>query len=87
MLFRETVAVYCENHTEHTNTLCGQNINFLFVKVWSTYSNEWALQLGLWKILPWDRYELSAYEQVEQALSPRDQRKGTFMSGIVSHCW
>jgi hypothetical protein len=26
MLFRETVAVYCENYTEHTNTLCGQNI-------------------------------------------------------------
>jgi hypothetical protein len=25
MLFRETVAVYCEKHTEHTNTLCGQN--------------------------------------------------------------
>jgi hypothetical protein len=24
MLFRETVAVYRENHTEHTNTLCGQ---------------------------------------------------------------
>jgi hypothetical protein len=24
MLFRETVAVYCENRTEHTNTLCGQ---------------------------------------------------------------
>jgi hypothetical protein len=23
-LFRETVAVYCENRTEHTNTLCGQ---------------------------------------------------------------
>jgi hypothetical protein len=22
MLFRETVAVYCENHMEHTNTLC-----------------------------------------------------------------
>jgi hypothetical protein len=22
MLFRETVAVYCENHTEHTDTLC-----------------------------------------------------------------
>jgi hypothetical protein len=26
MLFRETVAVYCENHTEHMNTLCGQNV-------------------------------------------------------------
>jgi hypothetical protein len=25
MLFKETVAVYCENHTEHTDTLCGQN--------------------------------------------------------------
>jgi hypothetical protein len=25
MLFREAVAVYCENHTEHTDTLCGQN--------------------------------------------------------------
>jgi hypothetical protein len=25
MLFRETVAVYCENHAEHINTFCGQN--------------------------------------------------------------
>jgi hypothetical protein len=25
ILFGETVAVYCENHTEHTDTLCGQN--------------------------------------------------------------
>jgi hypothetical protein len=24
MLFRETVAVYCKNHTEHTDTLCRQ---------------------------------------------------------------
>jgi hypothetical protein len=23
MLFGETVAVYCENHTEHTDTPCG----------------------------------------------------------------
>jgi translation initiation factor IF-1 len=29
MLFRETVAVYCENHTEHTNTLCGQNAVYI----------------------------------------------------------
>jgi hypothetical protein len=28
MLFGETVAVYCENHTEHTNTLCGQNAEY-----------------------------------------------------------
>jgi hypothetical protein len=25
MLFGETVAVYWENHTEHTDTLCGKN--------------------------------------------------------------
>jgi hypothetical protein len=25
---RETVAVYCENHTEHTNTLCGRMRSF-----------------------------------------------------------
>jgi hypothetical protein len=28
MLFGETVAVYCENHMEHTDTLCGQNVEF-----------------------------------------------------------
>jgi hypothetical protein len=26
MLFREELAVYCENHMEHNNTLCGQNV-------------------------------------------------------------
>jgi hypothetical protein len=29
MLFRETVAVYCEHHKEHTNTLYGQNAELL----------------------------------------------------------
>jgi hypothetical protein len=29
MLFREIIAVYCENHMEHINTLCGQNAEFL----------------------------------------------------------
>jgi hypothetical protein len=28
MLFREIIAVYCENHTEHMNTLRGQNAEF-----------------------------------------------------------
>jgi hypothetical protein len=31
MLFGETVAVYCENHMEHINTLCGQNAEFWHV--------------------------------------------------------
>jgi hypothetical protein len=29
MLFREIIAVNCENHTEHINALCGQNAGFL----------------------------------------------------------
>jgi hypothetical protein len=37
MLFGETVAVYCENHTEHTDTLCGQNAEY--VKPGGTYTN------------------------------------------------
>jgi hypothetical protein len=37
MLFGETVAVYCENHMEHTNTLCGQNTEFLHATAAGTY--------------------------------------------------
>jgi hypothetical protein len=33
MPFRETVAVYFENHKEHTNTLCGQNVEFGMLKL------------------------------------------------------
>jgi hypothetical protein len=29
MLFGETVAVYCENHTEHINAFCGQDVEIL----------------------------------------------------------
>jgi hypothetical protein len=28
MLFREIITVYCEDHTEHINTLCGRNAVF-----------------------------------------------------------
>jgi hypothetical protein len=37
MLFRETVAVYCENHTEHTNTQWGQNAQFCNICEFSSY--------------------------------------------------
>jgi hypothetical protein len=30
MLFRETVAVYCKNHTEYTDALCEQNEEIYF---------------------------------------------------------
>jgi hypothetical protein len=44
MLFRETVAVYCESDTKHKNTLCGQNVEFYYIKADGTYSNHWALK-------------------------------------------
>jgi hypothetical protein len=44
MLFRETVAVICENHTEHTDTLCGQNAVFQHAKAGGKCSNQWHLK-------------------------------------------
>jgi len=32
MLYREIIAVYSDIHTEHTNSLCGQNVEFVHVK-------------------------------------------------------
>jgi hypothetical protein len=45
MLFKETVAVYCENHTEHTHTHthCGRNTETFCVKAGVTYSDHWAV--------------------------------------------
>jgi hypothetical protein len=40
MLLKETVAVYCESHTEHKNTLYGQNVEFWYVNAGGTYSNQ-----------------------------------------------
>ena len=39
MLYREIVAVCSEIHTEHINTLCGQNVELLDVKPSGTYSD------------------------------------------------
>jgi hypothetical protein len=55
MLFKETVAVYCENHTEHTNTLCGQKIEFWYVNTGGIY----VLSVCLWFYSPF--LELGRY--------------------------
>jgi hypothetical protein len=44
MLFREVLAVYCENHMEHIDAPCGQNVEFLNVKSGGTYSYNYALK-------------------------------------------
>ena len=33
MLYREIIAVCSEIHTKHINTLCGQNVEFVNVKL------------------------------------------------------
>ena len=33
MLYREIIAVCCEIHTQHINTLCGQCVELLNVKL------------------------------------------------------
>jgi hypothetical protein len=33
MLYRERIAVCSEIHTKHINTLCGQNVGFVNIKL------------------------------------------------------
>jgi hypothetical protein len=44
MTYREIIAVCSEIHTKHINTLCGQNVELLYVKPGGTYSYRWALK-------------------------------------------
>ena len=45
MLYREIIAVCSQIHTKHINTLCGQNVELLYVKVkpGGTQSSHWTL--------------------------------------------
>jgi hypothetical protein len=40
ILFRETVAVYCENHMQYINTMCWQNTDYVKVKAGGAYCYE-----------------------------------------------
>ena len=40
MLYREIIAVCSQIHTEHTNTLCGRNVELLIVEPGGTYGLE-----------------------------------------------
>jgi hypothetical protein len=44
MLCREIIAVCSEIHIKHTNTLCGQNVEFVNVKHGGTYSKHCVLK-------------------------------------------
>jgi len=44
MLYRAIIAVCSQIDTEHINTLCGQDVEWLNVKPCGTYSDKWALE-------------------------------------------
>jgi hypothetical protein len=44
MLFEKTLGLCCENHTKHTDTLFGQNAEFVYVDTCGIHSNHWDLQ-------------------------------------------
>jgi hypothetical protein len=46
MLLGEIIAVCCENHTEHINTLCGQSTRVFntHIKAGATYSYQYDLK-------------------------------------------
>jgi hypothetical protein len=46
MLFRETVAVYCENNREHINIFFGKNAQFKYIKAGDKYSNRCDLRVN-----------------------------------------
>jgi hypothetical protein len=58
MLFRERVAVYCENHADHTDKLRGQNVGFQYVEaggthsiaLWVKYRPKYKIHVTLYKV-------------------------------------
>ena len=44
MLYREIIAVCSEVNPEHMNILCGQNVDFLNVKLGGSYICHWVLK-------------------------------------------
>jgi hypothetical protein len=73
MMFRETVAVYCENYTEHINTLCGQNAElFLNIKARGTRVNHCAL-----------KSELPFVRRLETLCNATDNELGSSVSTVT----
>jgi hypothetical protein len=85
MLLRETAAVYCENNTEHINTLCEQNADILHVKSDVTHSgpetceegiiNNHLVAAGTWNNFMTTCCLSETYLSVRHSLSRKPQEK------------
>jgi hypothetical protein len=80
MLFVETVAVYCGNHTEHTDTLCGQNAEFLYAKL-SCTCNERSLS----GIIPTLYLTAHAQSDSDSTQNARHEFLEIKTPGVISH--
>jgi hypothetical protein len=46
MLLREAVAVCCENHMKHTNTVCGKNVDIEHIKAADKRTGLWRVNMA-----------------------------------------
>jgi hypothetical protein len=70
MLYMDIMAAYCENHTEHTNTVCGQSV--------MTGQKSVTLQLSVGQ--PWCRAPFGAHDHILKLISdtaPKNERANT----------
>jgi hypothetical protein len=49
MLYREIIAVCSQTHTTPLNTLCGQNVGFVYVKPCGTNSDQGFISVPFWE--------------------------------------
>jgi hypothetical protein len=82
MLFREIIAVYCENHTEHMNILCKQNTEFFNAKPGGPYSGRCALK-DIQNLVFWD---VASSSLVDGKISeePTEYGARSFVRNLVS---
>ena len=68
MLYRKIIAVCSEIHTKHINTLCGQNVELLNVKLAVHIPQDLeSLTIFLFEILNWKcNYTRAAQQSVSQ---------------------
>jgi len=45
MLYREIIAVFSQIHAKHINTLCGQNVELLNIKLVVRNINHWHVEV------------------------------------------
>ena len=69
MLYREIIADFSQIHTKYINTLCGQKVEFLNVKLCGTCSNHWYLKDDLYFKSNFIRAINSSRNESERALA------------------